>query len=78
MPTIRGGARSGAAGEGAVGGGKGAPVTAQGRPCRVSAATALASFDWTDDVIVEVGLPTGVWLAFLYDVGGLSRMSCTH
>lgn len=25
-----------------------------GRPCRVSAAAALASFDWNDDVIVEV------------------------
>lgn len=59
MPLIRGGgnARSGGVRQeepAAITGG-GDPISAGlGRPARVSAATALASFNWTDDAIVEV------------------------
>ena len=38
----------------------------QGRPSRVSAAVALASFNWTDDAIVEVGEPRQARTVCLY------------
>lgn len=56
MPTIRGVARSALEEDGGgIGGRCTTPAGGNGRPCRVSAADALASFDWTDDAIVEVG-----------------------
>lgn len=59
MAPVRGGgnARSGGTRheEPAATIGGGDPTSAGlGRPSRVSAATALASFNWTDDAIVEV------------------------
>lgn len=55
MPVIRGGASNAFDEDGALGGaGGGLPPAGRGRPCRVSTAAALASFDWTDDAIIEV------------------------
>lgn len=61
MPPIRGGGGNARSAGGAlhdeptaaIGGGDSA-LAGPGRPSRVSAATALASFNWTDDAIVEV------------------------
>lgn len=71
MPPVRGGAgaksggtlREQSAASGSVGGDANSsnPASAgHGRPSRVSAAIALASFNWTDDAIVEVSEPR--WL----------------
>lgn len=67
MAPVRGGGNARSAGarheEPAATIGGGDPTSAGiGRPSRVSAATALASFNWTDDAIVEVARTRSFWL----------------